>query len=73
MKLGEPAAVVLRYTVYEGDVLSGWTEDEVAKYHDADADARRAFSEQAVELARSAGGAPDIEVLVDGSTIWTNT
>lgn len=71
VNLGEPVAVVFRHSVYEGEILSAWTEAERERYYDADPEAREEFAQQAVAAAR-ASGAPDIEVIVDGGVVWTD-
>lgn len=69
MELGEAVVVVFRTSVYEAEVMEGWTEEEVEAYHDADPEARAEFKSRAIELAFHSVNpyaTDDIDVILDG-------
>jgi hypothetical protein len=69
---GEPVCVVFRTTVYEGEVMEGWSDEEIENWHSGDEEAVDAFKSIAVALAhKQVYPFPneDTDVIVDGGEI----
>ena len=74
MSLGEPMAIILRHTLYEGEVMDalGWNDEKRDKYHAGDPEARERVYAEAVRAVQDGNLAPDIEIYVDGGKVWTD-